>query len=194
MTSTDDRFGGERSRPLAAAAVGVIAGLAGAWMMVRFQHLVGGSEGDGGAAPHRRDAASPNEHDGTIPDEPATLKAANRTSEALTGKPLGDREKQLAGSLVHYGFGAALGAFYAVASEMRPDTAALGGLPFGAAVWLAADEVGVPLAGLAEKPTDYPLSRHLTALGSHLVFGLTVESIRRGMLGPPPRRSAAFHF
>jgi hypothetical protein len=190
VTTRNDQVAGDRARPLTAAAVGAAAGVLGAWMMVRFQHLIGGSTDDEGQQ-HRRDAATPNEHDGTVPDEPATVKAATRASQALTGKPLGEREKEIGGSLFHYGFGAVMGALYGVASEVRPDTTALAGLPFGAAVWLAADEVGVPLVGLAGKPTDYPLSRHLAALASHLVFGLTVESVRRAVLGPPPRRSAA---
>ena len=192
MTRRNGRARGDGARPLAAAAVGAVAGILGAWMMVRFQHLIGGSSGEEEAQQHRRDAATPNEIDGTVPDEPATVKAATRTSQALTGRPLGEREKEIGGSLMHYGFGAVVGALYGMASEMRPDTTAIGGLSFGAAVWLAADEIGVPLAGLAGKPTDYPLTRHLSALGSHLVFGLTLEGVRRSVLGPPPRRRAHF--
>jgi putative membrane protein len=189
VTRRNGRARGGGARPLAAAAVGAVAGILGAWMMVRFQHLIGGSSDEEEAQQQRRrDAATPNEIDGTVPDEPATVKAATRASEALTGRPLDEREKEIGGSLMHYGFGAAVGALYGVASEMRPDTTALAGLPFGAAVWLAADELGVPLAGLAGKPTDYPLSRHLSALGSHLVFGLTLEGVRRSVLGPPPRQ------
>ena len=35
--------------------------------------------------------------------------------------------------------------------------------------------------GLSKKPTEYPLSRHLSGLGQHLVYGATVELVRRGM-------------
>ena len=41
----------------------------------------------------------------------------------------------------------------------------------------------MPLAGLASGPGAYPLSRHAAALASHLVFGLTVEGVRRALLG-----------
>ena len=50
-------------------------------------------------------------------------------------------------------------------------------------MWLIADEVGVPLAGFAGPPTEYPLARHASALGSHLAFGLTLEAVRRLLLG-----------
>ncbi len=85
--------------------------------------------------------------------------------------------------MVHYGFGALTGALYGVLSELQPAAAAAAGLPFGAAVWLIADEVGVPLAGFAGPPTEYPLARHASALGSHLAFGLTLEGVRRLLLG-----------
>jgi uncharacterized membrane protein YagU involved in acid resistance len=54
-------------------------------------------------------------------------------------------------------------------------------LPFGAAVWLIADEGIVPAAGLSKSPAEYPLSIHAYAFTSHLVFGLTAELVRRAM-------------
>jgi uncharacterized membrane protein YagU involved in acid resistance len=44
-------------------------------------------------------------------------------------------------------------------------------------------ELGLPLVGLARDPRDYPLSRHASAFGSHIVFGLTVEAFRRAIRG-----------
>jgi putative membrane protein len=171
------------SNPLLGAAAGAAAGLLGAWMMVRCQHLIGGNPDDGHGHPERRVAASPNDTDGTFTDEPASIQIATATTKAVTGRPPGERSKEIGGSIVHYGFGAAVGALYGAAAESHPDTTAMAGLPFGAAVWLAADEVGVPLAGLARNPAEYPAYRHLTALASHLVFGVTVEGLRRVLRG-----------
>ena len=179
-----------QSNPLVSAAAGAAAGLLGAWMMVRFQHALGGTN-DSGSHPHRRQNATPNDTDGTIADEPASMKAASRASEAVAGRPLDEGEKEVAGPMVHYAFGAVTGSFYALAAERRPDVSAAAGIPFGVAVWLIADEIGVPLAGLASKPTDYPLERHASALASHLVFGLTVESVRRMLLGRACARGSA---
>jgi hypothetical protein len=174
-----------RQRPLLGAAAGAGAGLLGAWMMVRFQHLIGGNPHDGHGHGERRAHASPNDTDGTFPDEPASIQIASAATEAVTGSPLGEPEKQAGGSMVHYAFGAAVGALYGAAAEAYPRTTAIAGLPFGAAVWIAADEIGVPLAGLARNPIEYPVYRHLTALASHLVFGLTVESVRRALRRAP---------
>ncbi len=178
--------------PLMAAAVGAAAGLVGAWVMVRMNHLIGPVEEHGGRVGsdddphdrHRRDA-SPNDTDGTFSDEPATMQAASAMSEAIAGRRLSEAEKRVGGSVVHYAFGAVTGAFYGVLCEARPEAAAGGGLPFGAAVWLVADEVGVPLAGFADNPLQYPVARHASALATHLAFGATVEAARRILLRLP---------
>ena len=182
---TTERDPAMTHHPLLAAAVGAAAGLAGAWMMVRVNHLIGpvenhdgrGRSDDDPDGRYRRDA-SPNDTDGTFSDEPATMQAASAMSHAIAGRGLSETEKRAGGTAVHYAFGAATGAFYGVLCEARPEAAAGGGLPFGAAVWLVADEVGVPLAGFADSPLQYPVARHASALATHLAFGATVEAVR----------------
>jgi hypothetical protein len=56
------------------------------------------------------------------------------------------------------------------------------GLPFGTAVWLAADEGVVPALGLSQESDKYPLSTHAYALASHLVYGLTTELMLKVLL------------
>ena len=168
------------------ALAGALGGLAGSWAMVRFNHAVGG----GGFRPgdrhaHRRTAAQPNDTDGTFPDEPASMQLASAIAEPVVGRPLAEREKEVGGPIMHYLFGALVGAMYGALAETKPSMANGAGIPFGTAVWLGADEIGVPLAGFASDPRDYPLSRHAAALGSHVVFGLTVEGIRRLLRGHP---------
>ena len=166
-------------RPLLGAAAGALGGAAASWAMVAFNHAIGGTENEPHPHDHRRQQASPNDTDATISDEPASMQVASAAARMATGRPLDEREKEIGGSLVHYMFGAAMGALYGAAAEYRRDTTALAGLPFGTGVWIAADEVGLPLLGLARKPTDYPLPRHLSAFASHLLFGLTTEVVRR---------------
>ena len=156
--------------------------------MVQFNHLLGGSDEDGGSHPHRRDEASPNETDSSIPDEPASSQVAGITLAPVVGRPLTEREKELTGPIFHYAFGAAVGAIYGAAAEIQPDAAKAAGIPFGAAVWIIADEIGMPAAGLARRPDAYPPSRHASSFASHLVFGLTVEAVRRALRGSPNRR------
>jgi hypothetical protein len=176
-----------KANALLGAAAGAAGGLLGSWMMVRFNHMMGDVELDNGSAraPWYRRNATPNDTDGTISDEPASIQTAEALSEGLTGEELTQSEKRIGGSIMHYAFGAVAGAMYGAAAEQTPGATAGFGLPFGATVWLAADEIGLPLAGLAAPPTHYPLSRHAAALGTHLIFGATVEGVRRLLRGTP---------
>jgi putative membrane protein len=81
---------------------------------------------------------------------------------------------------VHYAFGAVMGAVYGAVAEVAPPVKSLAGLPYGAALFVGADEIALPAFGLSKKPTQYPPSRHLSGLGQHLVYGATVEPVRRG--------------
>jgi putative membrane protein len=171
-----------KHNPLVAAFVGAAGGIAGAWVMVRVNHLIGPTETNGNRH-ETRHQASPNDTDGTFSDEPATMQAAESVARTVSGRRLSEPAKRIGGSMVHYAFGAVTGAFYGALSELQPGAAAGAGLPFGAAVWLIADEMGVPLAGFAGPPTEYPIARHASALGSHLAFGLTLEAVRRLLLG-----------
>src|SRR5436305_7999905 len=114
-------------------------------------------------------------------EEDATEKIADDISENIFGHKLDESEKETAGAVVHYAFGAAMGGVYGIAAEVAPEACAGLGLPFGAVFWLAADELAVPLLGLTAKPSEYSLSTHAYALASHLVYGLTSETVRRAV-------------
>lgn len=176
---------GQRSRhhPIVAAGAGAVGGLLGSWMMVRVNHLMGPTRAQGGRHDVHRRVASPNETDGTISDEPASMQVASQISEAVGGSPLSLRGKRGAGPFVHYAFGALTGAVYGVAVERQPALAAGAGVPFGVAVWALADEVGLPVAGLSAHPANYPFARHASALATHVAFGATVEGTRHLLLG-----------
>jgi uncharacterized membrane protein YagU involved in acid resistance len=111
----------------------------------------------------------------------ATVKTANAISKAAFDHELTAAEKKWAGPVVHYGMGAKLGALYGALAPSTPiETGA--GTAYGAAVWLGADEIAVPLFGLSKLPTETPLSSHVNALASHLVFGLVLHFTRKIVL------------
>jgi len=178
------------SSPVLGAIAGAAAGLVGSWAMVRANHALspgtGTSDKPGDLHAHRRVNARPNDTDGTIPDEPGSMQAASALAEPVLGRPLTTREKEAGGPIVHYLFGAAAGALYGAAAETDRSVTAAAGIPYGIGVWLIADEIGMHAAGFASRPTDYPLSRHASALATHIVFGLSVEAVRRLMRGRPP--------
>jgi putative membrane protein len=169
---------------LGSALAGAIGGAAGSAAMVAFNHVLGATgiaPRDRARHPEHRADALPNDTDGTIPDEPATHEAAARAAGAVEGRTLNEQEREVGGSLVHLAFGAGAGALYGALADASPRITAGGGVPFGMGLFLLAGEVGVPAAGLSRRPTTYPLSRHLASLASHVVYGLTLECVRRAL-------------
>lgn len=90
-------------------------------------------------------------------------------------------EKKIAGPAVHYALGTGVGGLYGAVAEVVPEVTGGVGLPFGVAFWLVVDETAVPVLGLSKPPNEYPVSTHIYALASHLVYGLTAEGVRRGL-------------
>lgn len=111
------------------------------------------------------------------------MKAAGKIAEA-TGHHLSCEQKKKAGPVVHYGFGTAMGGLYGLAYEFaRRDIRSLhpgvGGSGYGTALFVGADEVAVPAFGLSQSASEAPFSSHLYGWASHLVFGLTLEMVRK---------------
>jgi putative membrane protein len=158
---------------------GAVGGLVASWTMNEFQkvwaaaekQITGGKQGQNGGQQSNEDA------------EDATMKTADRISEALQGRHLTKDENKKAGAVVHYAFGALMGAVYGASVEVNPAANALAGIPFGAILFAAADEVALPALGLSDKPAAYPLSTHLYGLVSHAVYGVTTETVRRIVRG-----------
>lgn len=184
--------GNREPEMLKGAVAGFVGGLVASWTMNQFQEalskLIEGVEKPhgaqslkpgGGQEGVRQMRRAPEAN--TEEQEDATEKLADAISEKVFGRALNKEEKEKAGAVVHYAYGAAMGGVYGVAAEVAPEICTGLGLPFGAVFWIAADEITVPLLGLAQPPTRYPLSTHAYALASHLVYGLTAEVVRRAV-------------
>jgi hypothetical protein len=169
---------------------GVLAGLAGgliaSWTMNQFQsawtRIAEGMEKPHGAQSRQpSDGSSGDQARDTAESDDATVETAKAISEKVFGHELQEGEKRPAGAAVHYAFGTVSGGLYGALAELTPQVTRGAGLPFGAAFWLVADEVAVPLLGLSKAPTEYPPSTHAYALASHLVYGVTAEISRRAV-------------
>jgi len=114
-----------------------------------------------------------------LPQKDATVRAAERVSYLVRGRGIEARHRHRAGVAVHYAFGALTGAAYGFIAEKYPTIAAASGLPFGAGVWLFAEELGLPITGLSDAPDKYPPRDHFNAMAAHFVFGSTTEITRR---------------
>ena len=185
---------------------GLVAGLVASWTMNQFQ-AAWSRMAAGFDKPHGAQSMQPSEGpnlDSSGESEPkqamvqtqsaekqspqekedqddATVKTAKAISEGIFGHKLTESEKRPAGAVVHYAFGTVTGGMYGAMAELTPKVTSGAGVPFGAVFWLTADEMAVPLLGLAKGPTEYPVSTHAYSLASHLVYGLTTELSRRAI-------------
>jgi hypothetical protein len=144
------------------ATLGAAAGLAASWVMSEF---------------HRAWKATSGEDEDS--EDPSTIKAADAVAETAVGEPVPDKYREPAGTAVHYGFGAFLGALYGVGVELRPATSAGFGSAYGAAVSIVADEMAMPALGFSPPAPEVAASTHLRGFVSHLVFGVSLEAARR---------------
>ena len=171
---------------LKGAVVGLASGLVASWTMNQFQaaltRLAANSEKSHGAQSLQPSEGSKGDEtrDAQEQDD-ATVETAKVISRNVLGRELKESEKETAGAMVHYAFGALSGGVYGALAELSPPVTAGLGIPFGAAFWLIADEVTVPALGLSKGPTEYPVSTHAYALASHLVYGMTAELSRRAL-------------
>ena len=105
--------------------------------------------------------------------------AAQAVASYLFRRRLTREELRVAAPLVHYLFGAAVGAIYGAYAERRQ--ADRSGAAFGTTVWLTADEIAMPLLGLSDSTARRPVEMHLQSLVAHLVYGTATEMTRRSV-------------
>lgn len=161
---------------LASAAAGAVGGVAGALAMNGFQSLWSTAS----ASLAEQEGHKPQQQESQ--DDDATEKTADAISQVTSGHKLTKAEKEKAGPAVHFGIGTLIGAVYGVAAETLPISRVGRGTIYGAAVWFFADEIAVPAFGLSGSPTKTPLSTHLNALASHVVYGFVTDVVRRTLL------------
>jgi hypothetical protein len=113
------------------------------------------------------------------PDETAASKAADVVSEEISGAPVKATKKKTADSVVHYLTAGIIGGAYGLLGGKFPRLFTGQGMLFGIAVWLVADELAVPALRLGPPPARTKAKDHALCLGSHLVFGIVMDLVRR---------------
>lgn len=158
------------------ALAGALAGLAASWLMfVSYRPIMRA----GSAETRRREEVA------QAGEPPSTVRAAEAAARAVGAELPDRRTRELGGKAVHYGYGAAWGAAFALAARAlprRPPVAT--GVVFGAVLWLLSDEILVPLFGFSRGPARYPASSHLKGLAAHLVYGLGTDAAWRAARAP----------
>lgn len=173
------------------AVAGFAGGLVGSWAMNQFHALLraGSHESSlprerhkpasGGDSPVAEDQQGKRASDHDAGQEPATTQVAEAVSRTVAQHELTNSEKRVAGPAVHYGYGAAMGGLYGGLLEAVPVVGEGFGTAYATALWLVGDEIAVPALGLGKPPTETQPSEHAKALAAHLVYGLTLEGVRR---------------
>jgi putative membrane protein len=160
---------------------GAAAGLAASFAMNEFQTVWSNAsnkiKGNG-----NQNASSDNQS--SSESEDATMRAAGKIAE-ITGHKLTHEQKKKAGPIVHYVFGTGMGALYGALMEVGPRRVRrhelLSSIGFGSVLFAGADEIAVSATGLSGPPSESPLSSHLYALASHIVYGLTTGAVRKAV-------------
>jgi uncharacterized membrane protein YagU involved in acid resistance len=159
-----------------AACAGAVAGLVGTFAMNVAQrlwtHAAGDHPPESAAGPH--DARDWQERD----EAQNSNELVAQTAATTVGRPLSDRELAVAAPIVHFSFGAAIGAAYAMYANGRRELRRTG-LGLGTTLWLTADEIAMPMLGLSRSTLQRSGEKHLQSLAAHLVYGVVTERIRR---------------
>lgn len=164
---------------LKGAVAGAIGGLAGTLAMNYAQRLW--TLAADGAPPHsaagKHDARDWQERDER---QNSNEIAAQKVAVATVDRCLTERELSVIAPIIHFSFGALVGALHGASAATRTGPAA-SGVGLGASLWLAADEIAMPLLGLSGSTLRRPLEMHLQSFVAHLVYGVVAERVRRAV-------------
>ena len=106
-------------------------------------------------------------------------------AERAAGHALSASDKAAASEAIHWGFGAAAGAFYGGLVEFYPAASAKSGASFGLMLMSLMHEGALPAMNLSESPEEQTPREHTSEAASHLLYGVVTERVRsvvRGLL------------
>lgn len=104
--------------------------------------------------------------------ESSTAALGRMAYEKIVGQEPDDKTKEMLSYATHWLFGLLQGGTYGSLRAKLPGADMLGGLLFGAGLWLFGDETAVPALGLQKGPTAVSPAQHVNRLGAHLAYGL----------------------
>lgn len=170
------------NRALGAGLIaGAIGGLFASWVMNVFMENAGpkiqqAAQKLDHSAPQQSTSQSQSDSE---PKEDATMKTADAVVSTVTGgRHLSIEGKQKGGPIVHYAFGALMGALYGVGAEYSSMVRAGFGTVFASALFAGADLWAVPTLHLSGS-SDTSVSSLATPFSAHVVYGVTTEGVRR---------------
>ncbi len=167
----------------AGMVAGAIGGLVAAWVMNVFMENAGPKVQQVAQKfdhPARQQPSQTQSSSDSEPKEDATMKTADALVSAVTGgRHLSMEGKQKGGPVVHYAFGALMGALYGMGAEYSSTVRSGFGTTFGSILFAGADLWAVPALGLSGSSSNAPISSLATPFSAHIVYGATTEGVRR---------------
>jgi hypothetical protein len=154
--------------PLAVIVKGALAGAAGTAVMSAFMER----------APELMERAGVGADDPPAPPEDGEGPGSptEELAERMVEEPLDADTRAAAGQAIHWGYGAAWGAYYAVIQSTFRLPTTLHGIWLGGLMTAVATKV-VPRLGLTPEPRNR--EELITSAASHVVFGVTTGIVYR---------------
>ncbi len=114
-----------------------------------------------------------------VSDEPTEL-LAEKMAEQAAGTTLNDETREVAGQILHWGYGAAWGAVYGLAESRLDAPLVLGATVFGGVIALVANTV-MPELGVMRGPGQQPTSKTVLQSGLAMLYGWTTALAFRAL-------------
>ena len=163
---------GTYQSPLAVIVKGALAGAAGTAVMSAFMERAPELMERAGVSPSADDAQPP-----TPPEDPeAPASPTEELAERVTEGQLEPEARAAAGQAIHWGYGAAWGAYFAVIQSTFRPSSILHGIFLGGLMSAVATKA-LPRIGLTPEPRSR--GELLTNAASHVVYGVTTSVVYR---------------
>jgi putative membrane protein len=164
---------------LRGTVAGMIGGALASWVMNQYQQIESRPVNVRRAESAEQQSKPVQSQKAQASGDDATVKTAQAIATRFLDHKLSPLEKKIAGPVIHYGYGAAVGALYGGLAELAPIVGIGLGIPYATALFLAGDEIAVPALGLSEPVTEIAPEKHVSALATHFVYGITLDISRR---------------
>jgi putative membrane protein len=96
----------------------------------------------------------------------------------MAGHPLDQTTEFLAAESIHWGFGAAAGAFYGALAEFYPAATSKEGANFGLVLMALTQQGILPAMGLSAPAGQQTEREQSSEAATHLIFGVVAERVR----------------
>jgi putative membrane protein len=100
-------------------------------------------------------------------------------TEHIAGHPLDHATEIVAAEGIHWGFGAAAGAFYGALAEFYPAATSKEGANFGLVLMALTHQGILPAMGLSASAEQQSEREQTSEAATHLIFGVVAERVRR---------------